>query len=862
MSEKNSLKKALNKSVLSRRSFLKWSAALGGSAALAGGLKVGFNAVEAAPEPAEDRGQWISAACWHNCGGRCPNYALVKDGVVLRQKIDDTHPDTPDYPQQRACGRGRAQRYMIYGADRLKYPMKRKNWEPGGGNKELRGKDEWVRITWEEALDTVASEIKRIKEKYGNESILSIGTEISRTLGLYGGYATAPWGTVSWGTWRWTGPAVGHEWGRMGSDRFDLRNSQLIVHWGANPIWSSGGNPTYHYLQAKKAGARFIFIDPFYNDSAQVLADEWIPIRPTTDHAMVLGMAYTLITEDDPEDNPLIDWDFLHRCTIGFDKDHLPEGADPKDNFRDYVLGTYDGTPKTPDWASEICGVDPNRIRSLAREIATTKKVALFTAPAAARVNNADSWPQAFMTLGWMTGHVGQSGRQTAATSHNRAGNQGPPLISSGSSGVSGIANPLEGPSISPRSAIWKAIVDEEYVAGKDDVRSCNIQLIFHGGWGAALNQSPGLVKGVEAHRKVEFVVSQSQFLTTNCRYSDIVLPVTTEWERYGRILTGNREILIWASQVSEPLFEAKDDIWIAKEIGKRLGLDPDQIDPVPLKQQIFNRVAGAKVIKADGSEFEPLVTITAADIADMGVEGEPQQGRISLKEFKEKGIYQVPRSPDDDLVYVPYKDFREDPETYPAKTASGKFEIHCQSIADFVESIGYTTIKPIPTYNRPIEGYEDTFDDWENKVKGDYPLQLYTIHYPRRSHSSFDNALVLREAFPQEFMMNTVDAAERGIEHGDAVLVKSRHGQILRPVYVTSRMMPGVVTVGQGAWAEFDEEDDVDLAGSSNTLNGPISTGQYIEGWNSCNVQVEKWTGKPITPDKNWPQRIPLKEA
>ena len=103
MTEKNFLKKTLNDTVITRRSFLKWSAALGGTAALAGGLKYGLKQVSAAAEIAETQGEWIPVACWHNCGGRCMNVALVKDGVVIRQKTDDTHPDTPDYPQQRGC---------------------------------------------------------------------------------------------------------------------------------------------------------------------------------------------------------------------------------------------------------------------------------------------------------------------------------------------------------------------------------------------------------------------------------------------------------------------------------------------------------------------------------------------------------------------------------------------------------------------------------------------------------------------------------------------------------------------------------------------------------------------------------------
>jgi anaerobic dimethyl sulfoxide reductase subunit A len=162
MSKENILTKALTETLLTRRSFLKWSAALGSTAVIAGKVNFGFKYTEVAPQTAEEEGKWLPVACWHNCGGRCGNYALVKDGVVVRQKTDDTHSDSPDFPQQRGCARGRSQRHQVFGADRLKYPMKRKNWEPGGGKKELRGKDEWVRISWDEALDIVASETGRI----------------------------------------------------------------------------------------------------------------------------------------------------------------------------------------------------------------------------------------------------------------------------------------------------------------------------------------------------------------------------------------------------------------------------------------------------------------------------------------------------------------------------------------------------------------------------------------------------------------------------------------------------------------------------------------------------------------------------
>ncbi len=444
----------------------------------------------------------------------------------------------------------------------------------------------------------------------------------------------------------------------------------------------------------------------------------------------------------------------------------------------------------------------------------------------------------------------------------------GPVLVKPGGSGLKGVANPLApaaqvftvlpiipGTQLNDNE-VWDAILTGKYTAGYKDIRDINIQLICDSAEAATLQTFTGMKKGIDAYRKVEFVYAHSQFLTTKAKYADVVLPVTTEWEKYGTILTGNREMLIWASQVTEPLFEAKDDIWIDTEIGKRLGLDPQKINPIPLKQQIFNQIAGTKVMNEDGKTYETLVTITDADIAEMGVTGKTQTGRIPIKEFKERGIYQVPRKFEDAYTYIPLKDFRNDPEANPIPTASGKIEIYCQTLLDKIKSFGWTEVRAIPTYNPPVEGYEATFADWNNKVKGPYPLQMHTTHYARRSHTVFDNIQQLRRAFPQEFRMNPIDAEARGIKHGDTVLITSRHGKSIRPVYVSARVMPGTVDLAHGAWVEVDEQTGIDKAGADNYLGGAIPTGQGTDSYNSCIVQVEKWNGKPLEPDYTWPQR------
>ena len=224
----NYVEKVRQSSTMSRRGFVKAGAAATAALAVGGGLVGCANKVEPASDAAEGTaaavdGTWVTAACWHNCGGRCLNKALVKDGVVIRQKTDDTHEDSPEYPQQRACVRGRSQRKQVFADDRIKYPLKRKGWSPDNPNGQLRGVDEWERISWDEALTYVADELKKAKEKYGNNSIFCQGTEIGRTLSAFGGY-TSGWGTTSYGTWKFTPGHIGFDgMGDAGiNERFDI----------------------------------------------------------------------------------------------------------------------------------------------------------------------------------------------------------------------------------------------------------------------------------------------------------------------------------------------------------------------------------------------------------------------------------------------------------------------------------------------------------------------------------------------------------------------------------------------------------------------------------------------------------------
>ena len=861
-------------SKLTRRSFLKTTGAATAALAVGGSLVACAPAAkaDAADEEAAetDEGTWVTAACWHNCGGRCLNKVLVQDGVVVRQKTDDTHEDSPDYPQQRGCLRGRSQRKQVFAEDRIKYPLKRVGWSLDNPNGEMRGQDEWERISWDEALDLVAEGLTRAKEQYGNRSILLLkgwNPEMTRTMGAFGGF-TNFWDTNSYGSWSKTAPLIGFEClGNMDqtiNDRFDLRNCETIVMMAMNPAWSAAGSQMWSYWQAKAAGAKFIVIDPMYSETAATLDAEWIPIRPATDMAFLLGVAYAMLEAD--EEEGLIDWDFLNRCTVGFDAEHMPTDAKQETNFKDYVLGVYDEIPKTPEWASEICGASPEAIRGLASAMGKDHKVAFLCSAASARINNTDNLPQIIMTVGAMGGHIGKSGHMTGTTMHVTSGNGGPALIKAGKDGLPGIDNPVD--DHINGNEVWDAVIDGTYTftgTGHYDPaeqRDIDIHVIYHSS-GNKMQTNVGMARAIEAHRKVDMVVAHAHFLTTAARYADIILPISMEWERFDGFIGGtlghksNREMLVAYQQVIDPLFEAKSDQEIACELAEKLGIPATDVYPFDVKQQYFNQLSTMEVLDEDGVTYVPAVAITQEDIDALGVEGEPQEGKLPYQELKELGVYQVKRTPDDNYGYIALKDFVEDPEANPLETPSGKLEIYCQTLADTFSAMGWSEVTPIPTYVKVTNGYEDA-----SAEGAEYPLQVMNPHYLRRAHSVFDNIGWLREAWTNPVFISTADAQAAGVVDGDTVLISSPYGQTIRPATVYAGLMPGVVALPHGAWVAVDESTGIDIAGADNYLTGPAPNGQGVTGYNSALCKIEKYSGEALAPDAEQPLRIALKDG
>lgn len=862
--------------LIDRRTFTA-SAAVAVSAIALGGCSTEHMLTSASKNTQKSKeGSWKTLPCLQACGGRCINKGYVVDGVITRQKTDDTHADSPEYPQQRGCLKGRALRDYAFGADRLKYPMKRKHWSPDDPHGELRGKDEWERISWDEALDYTANELKKAYEKYGPRSILVPGwtsATQSALLNYLGGY-TSTWDSVSYGTYLLDATKLGLPTDdRQGAcnDRLDMmKNADTIVCYGNNPAWSAMGSTAWYYMQAKKRGAEFISVTPEHNSTANLLDARHIYVRPGTDTAFLLAVAHEMLRMD--EDKHLIDWDFLHTYCVGFDSDSMPKAAKEDENFKDYVLGVYDETPKTPEWASEICGTPTEDITWFASKIGKDTRVMLLHAQAPARCNGAEDFPQLFMTIGCMGGHIGKPGHSTGGYYVDGGADGANPLVVTGDDGE-GVAAQSFHPTDDEAGEravddcinaleMWDAVITGKYhyvgdpsadnpQPGED--RDIDIHVIDGTGW-TAMRSMPNTRRGVEAHQKVDFVTYRYYLPVPNAIYADIILPTVSEMEMPG--ILGNdgdcpREFLAYYSQVCEPLYECKEPSWIEREILKRMGEDPDGLHPLSEKQKLFNKLSTATVVTENGKDFENLVKITQDDINEWGVDGEPQDGRIGLADYAEQGIYQVERHYDDNYGVIAYEDFINDPEANPLDTESGKFEIYCQWKADTLNSFGFSddVYKGYPTYHVPSEGYETTFSDWENKVKGEYPFLLIQPHYLRTGNTVFGNVPVLAETATLPLFMNSDDAAELGLKEGDTALISSRWGQILRRISESELMMPGVVALPNGGWPKFDE-NGIDRGGCTNTLMGGKPAGMGVSGYNNLNVKIEHWKGDELPDD------------
>lgn len=802
-----------------RRDFLKNSSlGVAGASVLGGGVVGSLVSAEAA---AAESKTIVTAAHWGPIGVVVENGKAVKSGPAIEPVIANELQSV--VPEQ------------LYSETRVKYPMVRKGYLEGNKDTTLRGHDEWVRVSWDKAFELVANEFKRIRTEGGAENIFggsygwkssgalhSCRTLLHRYLNATGGFVGHK-GDYSTGAAQVIMPHVLgtiEVYEQQTSWETILESGEIVVLWSANPMttlriaWTSTDQKGIEYFKKlKESGKRIICIDPVRSESCEYLGAEWIPIHTATDVPLMLGIAHTLVMENKH------DKDFLKKYTVGYDK------------FEAYLLGKEDNQPKDAQWASKICGVPSEVIKQLALDF-SSKRTMLMAGWGMQRQRHGEQTHWMLVTLASMLGQIGLPGGGFGLSYHYSNG--GVPTATGGS--LSSISATLESNS-SNTGQSWLAktselsfplarIADVLLNPGKKiqynghEITYPDIKLIYWTGGNPFVHHQDTNTL-VKAWQKPDTIIVNEINWTPTARMADIVLPVTTSYERNDLTMSGDYASMhiFPMKQVVEPQFEAKNDYDIFKELSKRAGVEDkfteNKSEMDWLKSFYQDAFEGARKNRVIMPKFEKFWE-----------ENKPITFNTTDKAKK----------------WVRYEQFRNDPLLNPLGTPSGKIEIYSDTIA----KMNYDDCKGYASWIVP--------EEYAGNVTAEEPLALVTPHPYYRLHSQLAHTS-LRQKYAvndrEPVLIHTEDAKARGIANGDIVRLFNKRGQVLAGAVVTDGIIQGTVALREGAWY-----DPLDLGvsekplcknGCPNVLTRDEGTSKLAQGNspNTCILQVEKFTGE-----------------
>ncbi len=703
----------------------------------------------------------VRTVCPLSCGPACGILAHVKDGVLVKVEPGD-FPGT-----SHVCGRGLAAAKLVYHPDRLKYPMKRLG---------DRGEGKWQRISWEEALDTIALRLKEIGDKYGSSSLAwvhgSLGVvSVSSVIGLAGackgtfidmtgcGDAAGPCADIAcYGTSWWYGEDY--------TVHFD--NPALCLIWGENAVETEPFKwPKIR--AAKERGARLVVIDPRFTPTASK-ADEYIPIRPGTDAALALGMMNVIL------DRGLHDTSFLAHHTVGpflvrtdnglFLREKDMSGGQSE---KYVVWDTNTSAPQSydmaetapaltgayrvrglnckpafqlladlvcqfpPDRASEITEIPADTITRLGIQYATNKPAASFRGMGCTRGSfHGDLSFRAINTLAALAGNISFEGHTPFEL--NR-----PALMAWGI------------PSFITLLRFYEAVLSDKPYPIKA------LWMTRHN----LINQDPNFnrITG-ELVPRLEFIVATDMFMTTSAQYADIVLPGSSFYE-YTDVVppagVGAHNYLQLQPKVIEPLYESRPDLDVMAEVAKRMGIDG--------------------CLSQSHEEYVELLLAP----------GHASMEGITVERLKESPMPPAPHS-------VPR-----------FNTPSGRLEFYTERLKEFGQEL--------PVYLEPRESSR-------TPLAQKYPLSLITAHTKYRYHSMFANVRWLRELAPEPTLeMNPGTAQSRDIQDGDLVRVFNDRGEVKLKARLHQGVGLGLVNICQG-WSPGDYVEGTHQALTDNVIN------------------------------------------
>ncbi|EIJ71050.1 trimethylamine-N-oxide reductase TorA [Pasteurella bettyae] len=810
--------KTQDKINVKRRDFLKNSSLGIAGASLASTGVVG--SLVSMPAQAAESSTVVTAAHWGPLGVVVENGKVVKSGPAIPAPIENE--------LQSVVAE------QLYSETRVKYPMVRKGYLEGNKDTTLRGHDEWVQVSWDKAFELVAGEMKRVREANGPSGIFagSYGwyssgalhacrTLLHRYMNVTGGFVGTK-GDYSTGAAQVIMPHVLgtiEVYEQQTSWETILETTDTIVLWSANPLttmriaWTSTDQKGIEYFKKfKETGKRIICIDPVRSETCEYLGAEWVPVNTATDVPLMLGIAHTLVTEKKH------DVEFLKKYTKGYEK------------FEEYLLGKTDKQPKDADWAAKITGVPAETIKKLALDF-SSKRTMLMGGWGMQRQRHGEQSHWMLVTLAAMLGQIGLPGGGFGLSYHYSNG--GVPTTTGGilgsisatpAGGEAGAKTWLDETSklSFPLARLSEALLNpgKKIQYNGTEVTYPDIKLIYWAGGNPFVHHQDTNTM-VKAWQKPETIIVNEVNWTPTARMADIVLPATTSYERNDLTMSGDYSMMniFPMKKVVEPQFEAKSDYDIFAELAKRAGVE--------------------KEFTEGKSEMDWLKGFyqTAFDAA--------RKNRVIMPKFEKFWEDNKPltfEANEKAKKWVRYEEFRNDPLLNPLGTPSGKIEI----FSDVVAKMNYDDCKGHPTWMEP--------EEYAGKATEAEPLALVTPHPYYRLHSQLAHTS-LRQKYAvkdrEPVLIHKDDAQARGIVNGDIVCVFNKRGQILAGAVVTDGIIKGTVAVHEGAWY-----DPLDLGtaekplcknGCPNVLTRDEGTSKLAQGNspNTCNVQVEKFTGE-----------------
>ncbi len=779
---------------LNRRNFMTLAAA--GGAALATGTTgtrpvlagtVDINAVEASgrdfsPKTGKER-QAIPTACWQ-CVTRDSMIGYVEDGRLKKLEGNPNSIRTLG----KLCARGQAGINQVYFPDRILYPLQRVG---------KRGEHKWKRISWDEALDTIAAKLKELRDagtpelfmyQYGRHKASQAATMYdfmsafgSQTIGNHTSVCEAS---------KW----VGQEslWGGM-YENWDYDNTDFVVIFGSNNFETHTNHiPTSQRLIRAKVDRgvpMYVFDVRLTNTAAK--ADEWLPVKPGTDTAIIWAMINVIMEEG------------LYK------PDHFKYMRVTKD-FKASIDEKVAAVKKaaaafTPEFAEKESGVPADKIRAIARGFAKANSACLVTYRGVVKHFNGADNERAAMLLAAITNNLDRKGGRVmgvgAGWNHPKSK---PAQVAKKLPILDGFPGEVAFPTHHVSHQVWPMIKDGSHGRPKVYWWSCYNPAYINGN----NNETKALLADESV---VPFQVCTTIVYDESSQYADIILPDVTYLERW------DWEDMVSANQIAEfyirqplvkPLGEARCQGDVFVDLAKRVGLELAWSSKEDFVRQSCEMTPGVK--EAGGFEymkkhgvwhdpnakpnygfFEETVDTSGDGVVldeETGVYWNwKKAGVASEAEAKQQGYLKTPGAK---AAYVAQDIDGTPRRAYPPNTKFVKTGL-LDFYSDNWESKG---LPAFPTYT-PVPEHQKMGED--ELIMTTYKLAVHT--HSRTAHCKW----LAEIKHDNPAWINPKTAAERGISDGDPIKVVSKVGEFTTTAYVTEGIVPGVVAISHSLGRE-----------------------------------------------------------